>query len=99
MSFYIIIREMQDTDTPAVSQVFRNAYTSNVHNTWKNALCHEVLLLKMYISCFDNLFYILGDVSVNYHDFSLTFHLFWNTFNLLYFISTFSITWYVFDNI
>lgn len=42
MSFYIVIREMQNTDTPAVSQVVRNAYSSNIYDTWLNALFHEV---------------------------------------------------------
>lgn len=42
MSFYLVIREMQDTDTPAVSQVVRNAYSSNIYDTWLNALFHEV---------------------------------------------------------
>lgn len=42
MSFYIVIRESQDTDTPAISEVVRNAYTSNVFSTWQNALFHEV---------------------------------------------------------
>lgn len=42
MSFYIVVREMQDTDTPAVSQVVRNAYASNIYDMWLNALFHEV---------------------------------------------------------
>lgn len=49
MSFYVIIREMQDTDTPTVSQVVRSAYNSNVYSTWLNALAHEVQLLLLIV--------------------------------------------------
>lgn len=51
MSFYIVIREMQETDTPAVSQVVRNAYSSNIYDTWLNALFHEVEIKCSLILC------------------------------------------------
>ncbi|XP_060519315.1 uncharacterized protein LOC132697742 [Cylas formicarius] len=39
--YYIVIREQKDTDTPAVSETLRNAYVSNVSNTFFNALVNE----------------------------------------------------------
>lgn len=52
MSFYIVIREMQHTDTPAVSQVVRNAYSSNIYDTWLNALFHEVHIKVSLLLCY-----------------------------------------------
>ncbi|CAH0564352.1 unnamed protein product [Brassicogethes aeneus] len=39
---FIVIRESRHSDTPAISEVVRNAYTSGVFNAWLNALFHEV---------------------------------------------------------
>ncbi|KAJ8949962.1 hypothetical protein NQ318_002369 [Aromia moschata] len=57
--YYIVIREKRDNDTPAVSEVVRNAYTSNVFNSWLNALFNEITFqLIILLSAF--LFICLG---------------------------------------
>lgn len=40
--YYIVIREQRSTDMTATSEVVRNAYISNVYNSWLNALFNEV---------------------------------------------------------
>lgn len=40
--FYIVIREQRSNDIPVISEVVRNAYISNVYNSWLNALFNEV---------------------------------------------------------
>lgn len=47
--YYIVIREKRENDTPALSELVRNAYLSNVTNSWKNALYNEVNSIT--ISC------------------------------------------------
>ncbi|XP_018578504.1 uncharacterized protein LOC108916689 [Anoplophora glabripennis] len=42
MMYYIVIRKQKDTDTPAISEVIRNAYISNVFNSWLNTLFSEL---------------------------------------------------------
>lgn len=40
--YYIVLREQKDTDTPQVSEVVRNAYNSNIMNTFYGGLFNEV---------------------------------------------------------
>lgn len=42
MSYIVVIRECKHTDAPAANEVIRNAYLSNVTNSWCNALFKEV---------------------------------------------------------
>ncbi|CAH1953769.1 unnamed protein product [Acanthoscelides obtectus] len=57
--YYIVIREKKDQDTPALSEVVRNAYLSNVSHSWQNALFSEVTF-QMIIITSALLFIVLG---------------------------------------
>nr|CAH7722374.1 unnamed protein product [Callosobruchus chinensis] len=48
--YYIVIREKKDQDTPAVSEVVRNAYLSNVFPSWQNTFFSEVTFQMIIIT-------------------------------------------------
>ncbi|XP_072379873.1 probable N-acetyltransferase 14 [Diabrotica undecimpunctata] len=50
MSYYIVIREKRNEDTPAVSEVVRSGYLSTVTNSWINALFQEITFQLMVLS-------------------------------------------------
>ncbi|KAJ8922263.1 hypothetical protein NQ315_004201 [Exocentrus adspersus] len=57
--YSIIIRQQKETDTPAISEVVRNAYISNVCNNWLSTLFSEITFqLIVLVSAF--LFICLG---------------------------------------
>lgn len=64
MSYIVVIREYNYRDTPAINDLVRKAYLSNVFNSWCNALFKEVSFyffryyFREYIThlCFRSLF-------------------------------------------
>ncbi|CAG9862204.1 unnamed protein product [Phyllotreta striolata] len=71
MTYYIVIREKTDSDTPALSELVRNGYASNVNNAWINALFHEItfqfiiLITALLFICFGvPLYYSIVSVPV-----------------------------------
>ncbi|CAH1178998.1 unnamed protein product [Phaedon cochleariae] len=69
MSYYIVIRESSDQDRPFISEVVLNAYSSNIKNTWLNALFNEVtyqtmvLVFALLFICFGvPLFYCFSSI-------------------------------------
>ncbi|CAH1112692.1 unnamed protein product [Psylliodes chrysocephalus] len=58
MSYYIVIREKRESDTPVLNEIVKNGYLSTVNNSWINALFQEItfqliiLLAALLFICF-----------------------------------------------